>query len=180
MMKRIIVLCLTLLFSSASAQASQLNLDPYFGFGTSYLSAELAGDKASSPGFYFVAGSALNWISEDLAAELRLGFGGQYTAFNGDLRLYTSYLLKPSFEITRQLDMYVLAGFSTSSVSIAGQNGADASPSFGLGFDYHIPNESLSVSGEWLSLYQSSDSSATSISGMDISGVSISFVFAYY
>jgi len=180
MMKRIIILSLMMLYASAPAHASQLNLEPYFGFGTSYLSADLAGDKASSPGFQFIAGSRLNWISEDLAAELRLGFGGQYTTFNGDLRLYTSYLLKPSFEITRQLDMYVLAGYSTTSVSIAGQNGADASPSFGLGLNYRIPNESLSVSGEWLSLYQSSDSSTTSISGMDISGVSISFVFEYY
>jgi len=179
-MKRIIILCLMMFYSSAPAQASQLNLDPYFGFGTSYITAELAGDKAKSTGFHFVAGSTLNWISEALAAELRIGFGGQYTTFNGDLRLYTSYLLKPSWEVTRQLDMYALAGYSTTSVSIAGKAQSDFSPSFGLGVNYHIPNESLSVSAEWLSLYQSSDSSATAISGMDISGISINFVFEYY
>ena len=179
-MKRVILLWLMLFFSSATVHASQLNLDPYFGFGTSLISADFAGEKANTPGFYFTAGSALNWISEDLAAELRIGFGGQYTTFNGDIRLFTSYLMKPSFEITRQLDVYGLLGYSSTSVSIAGQTEADVSPSFGLGFNYRIPNESLSVSGEWFNLYQSSDSSTTSISGMDISGVAINFVFEYY
>jgi len=55
---------------------------------------DVAGNASSTPSFYMTAGSALNFISEGLLAEMPLGFGGQYNTFNGDVNLYSASCLK--------------------------------------------------------------------------------------
>jgi len=179
-MGKIIITCFSLLFLVPQASASKLNLDPYFAIGASALRAEIAGQQATEPSFVFIAGSALNWISPNLAAEIRFGFGGQYTTFNGDISSYTSFLLKPRLNITRSLDIYGLAGVTTVSVNLASQQNTATGTSYGAGVAYRIPNESLSITGEWVNYHSSSDQSSTSLSGMDITGVSINLVFEYY
>lgn len=162
------------------AWASKMNIDPYFSVSVSALQVDLVGKKATTPGFAFIAGSDLNWISPNLGAEVRLGFGGQLSTFSGSINGYTSYLLKPRLPLTRQLDVYALLGATTISMDIAGVSYADTSPSYGLGFAYHVPNESFSFTTEWLQYRKRSDQNSTTMSGASISGVSASFVFAYY
>lgn len=174
------LVCLSLLFVPSMAQASKMNLDPYFTVGASVMEAKHGGSTSTSPSGYIGIGSALNWISPYLKSEFRFGVGGQHSAFNGKINLYASYLLKPSLEITRQLDVYALVGMTTMTVSVATTDSSDTGLSYGLGFSYHIPNESLSIEGEWMQYHKSSNASAVSISGMDISGGSIALVFEYY
>jgi len=180
-MKKYIGSMMLLMMGFASpVSASQMNLDPYFALGVSGLQVDLAGSKATTPAFYFTVGSTLNWVSPNLGAEVRLGFGGQFSTFSGSVNNYTSYLLKPSMVITHQLDIYALLGFSTISMDIAGVTYADTSPSYGIGLAYHVPNESFTFVTELMQYRKNSDQSTTSISGVSISGVSASFVFSYY
>lgn len=179
-MKHRMVVVLGWLLMAVPAQASQLNLDPYFAVGFSSMSVDMGGSNAQTPSGYVAAGSALNWLSPDLRAEFRFGLGGQMTAFSGDISMYASYLLKPAIEVTRSLDIYALLGLTTMNVSVAGQDSSDSNLSYGLGFSYHIPNESISLNGEWMQYHTASNNSTTSISGMDISGVSLSLQFEYY
>ncbi|WP_038250718.1 porin family protein [Ghiorsea bivora] len=165
---------------ASPAWASKMNIDPYFAVDVSALQANLAGSNATSAAFSFIAGSTLNWISPNLGAEVRVGFGGQIPTFGGSINSYTAYFLKPSMEVTRRLDVYALLGGTTISMDIAGFSYADTSPSYGLGFTYHVPNESLSFAAEWVQYRRNSDQSSTNISGVSISGVSASFVFSYY
>ncbi len=163
-----------------SAWASGMNLDPYFSVGATAMRADLAGTRSTAPSFYFAAGSTLNWISPRLSAEIRLGFGGQYANFNGDINSYTAYLLKPSMDIGRYWNIYALLGATTMSVNIGNITYASTKPSYGLGLHYHIPDESITVDMEWMQYRANSDQSTTSISGMDISGASLGFTFHYY
>ncbi|MDX8388332.1 MAG: outer membrane beta-barrel protein [Ghiorsea sp.] len=179
-MKKVVIAWLLMMCWVSSASASKLNFDPYFAAGATSLQAELGGSTSTSPSYYIVAGSALNWLSPNLGAEIRFGFGGQFTTFNSDINQYTSYLLKPKLPITRNLDIFALAGVSTMTVSISSTSSSDTDISYGAGFAYHIPDESLSLTVEWLQYRTSSDNSTTSISGMDISGISASFSFDYY
>lgn len=180
-MKKYTWFMMLLLMGFASpAWASKMNLDPYFALGASGLQADLAGSKATTPAFHFTAGSTLNWISPNLGAEVRLGFGGQLSTFSGSINGYTSYLLKPSMAMTRSLDVYALLGFTTISMDIAGVSYADTSPSYGLGLAYHVPNESFLFTTELMQYRKSSDQSTTNISGVSIYGVSASFEFFYY
>ncbi len=66
------------------------------------------------------------------------------------------------------------------SVTIANQTYTDTGLSYGAGLAYHIPDESLILSGELMSYHTSSSQSTTSISGMDIIGASIAITFEYY
>ncbi|MDQ6976906.1 MAG: hypothetical protein Q9M75_02220, partial [Ghiorsea sp.] len=141
---------------------------------------DLAGSKATTPAFHFTAGSALNWISPHFGAEVRLGFGGQLSTFSGSINGYTAYLLKPSMAMTQHLDVYALLGFTTISMDIAGVSYADSSPSYGLGFAYHVPNESFLFTTELMQYRKNTDQSTTNISGVSIYGVSASFEFSYY
>ena len=180
-MKKYIWFMMLLMMGFASpASASKMNIDPYFAIDVSALQATLAGSSATSAAYSFIAGSTLNWISPNLAAEVRVGFGGQIPTFSGSINGYTAYFLKPSMELTRHLDVYALLGGATISMDIAGLSYSDTSPSYGLGFAYHVPNESLSFAAEWVQYRRNSDQSSTSISGVSISGVSASFVFSYY
>ena len=165
---------------ASPASASKMNIDPYFAIDVSALQATLAGSSATSAAYSFIAGSTLNWISPNLAAEVRVGFGGQVPTFSGSINGYTSYLLKPSMAMTGHLDVYALLGFTTISMDIAGLSYADTSPSYGLGFAYHVPNESFIFNTELMQYRKSSDQSTTSISGVSIYGVSASFEFSYY
>ncbi len=165
---------------ASPAWASQMNIDPYFALGASGIQADLAGSKATTPAFHFTAGSTLNWISPNLGAEVRLGFGGQLSTFSGSINGYTSYLLKPSLELTRHLNIYALLGVSTISMDIANVSYADTSPSYGLGFSYHVPNESFLFNTELMQYRKNSDQSTTSISGVSIYGLTASFEFYYY
>jgi len=180
MKKHIGFMMLLMMGFASPTWASQMNIDPYFTLGVSGLQADLAGSKATTPAFHFTAGSTLNWISPNLGAEVRLGFGGQLSTFSGSINNYTSYLLKPSMEVTRHLNVYALLGVSTISMDIAGLTYADTSPSYGLGFAYHIPNESFVFTTELMQYRKNSDQSTTSISGVSIYGVSASFEFFYY
>ncbi len=179
-MKKIVVFCLLMLFSTSPAVASKMNLDPYFSVGTSSMVADIGGNQSTAPCFYFAAGSTLNWISPELGAEFRFGFGGQFNTFDGEINNYTSLLLKPGFELSRSLDIYGLVGATTMSVTIANQTYTDTGLSYGAGLAYHIPDESLILSGELMSYHTSSSQSTTSISGMDIIGASIAITFEYY
>jgi len=167
------------LILSETAKAASLNLDPYFGLGFTALQVDAAGQKSTSPAFYFAIGSKLNWLTPNLGAELRMGFGGQYATFDGDINGYTSLLLKPSFDVSQHLDVFALVGVTTMSVNVLGASSNDTQLSYGTGFAYRIPNESISFTAEWMQYLRSSNQSTTSISGMDISGVSVSFVYAY-
>ena len=181
MMKKYMWLMMLLPMGVASPSwASQMNLDPYFALGVSGLQADLAGSKATTPAFHFTAGSTLNWISPQLGAEVRLGFGGQLSTFSGSINGYTAYLLKPSMAITRYFDVYALLGFSTISMDIAGVSYADTSPSYGLGLSYHVPNESFVFNTELMQYRKKTDQSTTNISGVSIYGISASFEFYYY
>jgi hypothetical protein len=179
-MKKIFLTCVLVAFFPSIALASKMNLTPYFGLGVTGLQAELTGDKATSPGLTFIAGTSLDWISSHVATEFRFGFGGQFTTFNGSVNNYASYLIKPSFELTEQFDIYGLLGITSMTVTIAGNHSSDADLSYGAGLRYHIPNESLAIEGEWMQYRKSSTTSATSISGMDVMGASISILFEYY
>ncbi len=44
-MKKIVVLCLLMLFSTSPAVASKMNLDPYFSVGTSSMVADIGGNQ---------------------------------------------------------------------------------------------------------------------------------------
>jgi hypothetical protein len=179
-MKKLVLAWILVMFSVSPSLASKWNFEPYFALGVTSIQAELGSDKSTSPGFYLTAGSALNFLTPNLGAELRLGFGGQYTTFNSEINQYTSYFLRPKLELTRHLDLYALLGVSTMSVSINSKTYTDTDTSYGAGFAYHIPDESISFTCEWLQYRTSSDSSVTSISGMDVSGISASFSFDYY
>ena len=165
---------------ASPAWASKMNLDPYFAVGVSGLQVDLAGNKATTPAFHFSAGSTLNWVSPNLAAEVRLGFGGQLSTLSGSINGYTAYLLKPSMAMTRHFDAYALLGFTSVSMDIAGVSYTDTSPSYGLGFAYHVPNESFLLTTELMQYRKNSDQSSTSISGASIYGASVRFEFFYY
>ncbi len=180
MMKKVMLVCLSVLFVPTMAQASKMNLDPYFTIGATVMEAKVGSNTSASPSGYVGIGSALNWLSPHLKSEFRFGVGGQHTAFNGKVNLYASYLLKPSLALTQQWDIYALLGMTTMGVSVGTTDSSDTGLSYGLGLAYHIPNESLSIQGEWMQYHKSSDASTTSISGMDISGGSMALVFEYY
>ena len=179
-MKKLVTVLFVWLCSVSPSLASQLNVDPYFALGSTTMQAEVAGEKASAPSFYFAAGSTLNFLTPHLNAEFRFGFGGQYANFNGSVKSYTMYLLKPQFGITRNLDIYGLAGVTTMNVDAGGVSSTDTDTSYGLGLQYHVPNESLSLTGEWMQYHTNTDDSTTAISGMNISGISVSVSFDYY
>ncbi|MDQ7002834.1 MAG: outer membrane beta-barrel protein [Ghiorsea sp.] len=181
MKKHLIFIMLLCVGLASPAWASKMNIDPYFSVAVSALQVDLAGKKATTPGFAFIAGSDLNWISPNLGVEVRLGFGGQLsTASGGSINGYTSYLFKPRLPLTRQFDVYALLGVTAISMDIARVSYADTSPSYGLGLAYQVPNESFSFTTEWLQYRKRSDQNSTTMSGASISGVSASFVFAYY
>jgi len=179
-MKRAFYICILVLLVPNTVLASKMNLTPYFGLSVAGLQADIAGSKATTPGLTFIAGTSLDWISSHIGAEFRFGFGGQFTTFNGTVNNYTSYLLKPSFPLTEQFDVYGLLGVTSMAVTVSGTKSSDADLSYGAGIRYHIPNESLSIDGEWMRYHKSADASALNISGMDVSGASISIVFEYY
>jgi hypothetical protein len=179
-MKKIFLTCVLMAFFPSIAFASKMNLTPYFGLGVDGLQAELAGNKARSPGLTFIAGTSLDWISSHVATEFRFGFGGQFTTFNGSVNNYTSYLIKPSFGLSEQFDIYGLLGVTSMSVTIAGNDSSDAGLSYGAGFRYHIPNESLSIDGEWMMYHKDTDTSTSNISGMKVTGLSLNVTFEYY
>ena len=179
-MKNIFVVCLLMLLAPSVTHASKLNLTPYFGLGVAGLQAGIAGSKATSPALTFIAGTSLGWISSYVGAEFRFGFGGQFTTFNGSVNNYASYLIKPSFPITEQFDVYGLLGVTSMTATVAGVTSSDADLSYGTGLKYHIPNESLSIDGEWMLYHKGAGSSTSNISGMTVSGASISVVFEYY
>ncbi len=179
-MKNIFVVCLLMLLAPSVTHASKLNLTPYFGLGVVGLQAETANDKATSPSLEFIAGSSMDWISSRLGVEFRFGFGGQFTTANGSISHYASYLLKPSLPLTEQFDVYGLLGMTGMRVKLAGINSTDAALSYGVGLRYYIPHESLSLNGEWMMYRKNSDNSLTDISGLKVTGLSLSVVFEYY
>ena len=175
--KRYFLLVMMLMGFAVPASASQLNLDPYFAVGVSGMQADGGSTSANTPAGYMAMGTVLNWISPNLRTEFRFGYGGQLTAFSGDINVFASYLLKPSLEVTRELDIYALLGFTTMNITLAGVDSADTDLSYGLGVSYHIPNESMAITADWMQYHTATTSSLTSISGMNISGVSISLLF---
>jgi len=162
------------------AWASGMNLDPYFSAGATAMRVDLAGNRSTAPAFYFAAGSQLNWLTPLLSAEIRLGFGGQYANFNGDINSYTAYLLKPGFAVGRFWQVYGLLGATTMSVNVGGATYASTQFSYGAGVHYHIPNESFTSDAEWMQYRKRSDQNAASITGMDITGITAGFTFYYY
>jgi len=179
-MKRVVAVWLAMFMASISAEASTMNLDPYFSLGSTSIDIDVGGTKSKSPSVFGAVGTKLNWISPHLGAEFRFGFGGQYNSFNGDISTYTQYLLKPEVAVTRQWDLYALAGLTTMSLTIANASYTNTGLSYGLGVAYHIPNESIAITGEWFNFHSSTDQSVTSISGMDITGLTLAVTFEYF
>lgn len=179
-MKNYILFAMLTLGFVMPASASQMNLDPYFAVGVSGMQANGGSTSSSTPAGYMAMGAALNWLSPNLRTEFRFGYGGQLDAFSGDINVFASYLLKPSLELTRELDIYALLGFTTMNVTLGSIDSGDTDFSYGLGLSYHIPNESLAITADWMQYHSASTSSLTSISGMDITGVSVGLLFEYY
>lgn len=177
-MKKIIAVLLSL-FVASPVFASPLNLDPYFSFGSSSIDVSFAGNTDTSPSYFVAAGTTLNWISPNLGAEIRFGFGGQYHTFNGDISMYSQYLLKPGFAVTQNFDLYALGGLTTMKVNVGNTSFTDTAASYGAGLRYHIPDESLSLMAEWMNFRTSTSQSTTTIDGMDVNSAAIGITFSY-
>ncbi|MGM0480525.1 MAG: porin family protein [Pseudomonadota bacterium] len=117
-------------------------------------------------------------VNSHVAVEARLGFGVAdddliYTP-GGDTNLATeaeteldyalSVLLKPQLNLTEQLSLYALAGWSRAELSIAGESTADSGLSVGAGVSIRTTRD-LAFYVDWLRLI---DEDPGQLSGLNV------------
>lgn len=167
-MKKILPICLLAFFSlTSNAQDSG-----YYGGNATFINYSEQGlPDMEFTGLSIVAGQTIN---DNLAAEVRFGFGTNYESLtyegvNVDLRIdkFMGVYLKYASEITGKVSPYAILGYTDAKAEIAGLgvtvSSSESDMSFGVGVDFGL-SEETSLNIEYMKLIDKSTFSADGIS----------------
>jgi len=188
---RTMILAGGLLFAPNHTLAGGLDLDiqPYLGagLGAFNLDAGLGSDTAF--GGFGTVGANLN---EYLAVEVRVGASADATVTTpvgaglltttSSIDWFVSYLAKPQFPLTGNLNVYGLIGATTlkTSFTTLGSSLTNTSTgfSFGGGLEYKLTDQ-VSIGGEWVQYASDADLNSPTFPGLDVWGASATIRYQF-
>jgi len=148
--------------------------DHYTGLGIGAFQMDGGVGSKTAAGAYIQLGHE---FMDYLSAEVRIGTAGSATKNNEKMQLdwLVAHFIRPYYDISGDLSVYGLAGFSVNHSSYQVGAGSklkktNISLSFGGGMQLDLGNQ-LSVGAEWVSYAREADASrrATSFQGLNVS-----------
>lgn len=172
-------LALAMALGATSAQAAELDIKPYAGFGVGAFNMDAGFGSAYAVGGFGILGIDLH---ENFAAELRAGTTGNASVTvagilptENSADWFVSYLGKVKMPIGDQLGVYGLAGATTMKAKFATLGASltktTTSFSFGGGLEYDMDDQ-LHIGAEWVQYANEANATSPTFPGIDMWGIS--------